>query len=286
MPAGGEKVPVTRRARGREELTDGSALIRDRRRTSRVVTVVTLAIVVAIGAEIALAATGTTKPHPPTPSQLLRASLGAASTATSFHYRATWQIGELRQTIVGDVEPTSGTQSGSVGEAHFSAMLVGQEVYFRGDAAALRDLLGLPATVASKAAGSWISLQQSDGPYSSIVEGLTTETALAQVLIAPRATSARHGGPEVPLLRITGQIPPGSRNQVVTGSARLDVDPRSKLPHAYLAGGRDGGQPWSTSISFTGWGEEVPVTTPQATLPYEYASGHWVASTTGTGAAR
>ena len=257
-----------------------------RRRVSRVVTGITLTLVVAIAAEIALAATGTTPRAPSTPSQVLRASLRAAAAADSFHYRATWQTDGLSQTIVGDVGLMSGAQSVSVGGAHFTAVLVGQEVYFRGDAAALRDQLGLSARAASVGVGAWISLQQSDGPYSSIEQGLTTETALAQVLITPRATSPGHPWHGVRTLRVTGPIPPGTRHQVVTGSARLDVDPRSKLPFAYSARGRDGDRPWSASISFTGWGEEVPVTTPQSTVPYGYLHGLGSSPlSTGTGVA-
>ena len=238
------------------------------RRISGVATWVTFILVAAIGLEIALAATAPPTKAAPQPSQILRDSLVVAGARADFHYRARWQTGGLTQTIVGDARLSSGTQSVSVDGARFNAELVDQVVYVRGDAAALRNQLGLPPTTASSDAGKWISLQQSDGPYQSIEEGLTTETALSQVLIVPRAVTASRGTKGALSVRITGPIPPGTPNQVVTGSARLDVSARTKLPSSYLARGSNGGQPWSASITFTRWGEDVPVTTPPAALPF------------------
>jgi hypothetical protein len=233
---------------------------------------VTLILVAAIGLEIALAATAPATKGAPQPSQILRDSLVAAGARADFHYRAVWQTGGLTQSIVGDARLSSGTQSVSVGGARFNAELVDQVVYFRGDAAALRNQLGLPTTTASSDTGKWISLQQADGPYQSIEEGLTTEMALSQVLIVPRAV-ASHGTKGARSVRITGPIPPGSRNQVVRGTARLDVSARTKLPSSYLARGSNGGQPWSASITFTRWGEDVPVTTPPGALSFGSLQG-------------
>jgi hypothetical protein len=238
------------------------------RRISGIATGVTLALVAALGLEIALAATTPTTKAAPSPSQVLNDSLVTAAATANFHYRAVWQTSGLTQTIVGDARLSSGTQSVSVGGAQFSAELVDQVVYFRGNPAALRDQLGLPTTTALADAEKWISLQQSDEPYQAIEEGLTTETALSQVLIVPRAVAPGHPSPAAVPVRITGQIPPGTRNQVVTGSARLDVSARTKLPSSYLARGRNGGQPWSASITFTRWGEDVPVTTPAGALSF------------------
>lgn len=237
------------------------------RRISGIATGVTLALVAALGLEIALAATAPTTKAAPSPSQILNDSLVTAAATANFHYRAVWQTSGLTQTIVGDARLSSGTQSVSVGGARFSAELVDQVVYFRGNPAALRDQLGLPTTTASADAEKWISLQQSDEPYQAIEEGLTTETALSQVLIVPRTVSPGHPAPGMSV-RINGQIPPGTRNQVVTGSARLDVSARTKLPSSYLARGSNGGQPWSASITFTRWGEDVPVTTPAGALSF------------------
>ena len=237
-----------------------------RRRITGVATGVTLILVVALGIEVALAATAPAAKPVAKPSKFHPVSLVAAGASASVHYRATWHTNGLTQTIVGDAGLSSGTRSVSVGGAQFSAVLVDRVVYFRGNAAALHDQLGLPTTSASADTEKWISLQQSDGPYQSIEEGLTTETALSQVLIIPSAVTAGHRRRGAGAVRITGRIPPGTRDQVVTGSARLDVAARSKLPSTYVAQGRNGGQPWSASITFTRWGENVPVTAPAGAL--------------------
>ncbi len=233
-------------------------------RTTRIATWVTFAIVVFLGAEIGLAVTQSPRVRPPSPVQLLREALTAAGTSDAFHYRAVWSSDGFSQIVVGDARPSSGSETVSVGSDHFTVVVTGQVAYFKGVAAALRDQLGLPAAAAALNAGKWISLQQSDGPYPS-VEGVTTSAALAQVLIAPSATSPAHRTHGVLLSRITGRIPHG---HAVTGWARLDLLARSKLPSAYSAHGTDGGQRWSTTITFSRWGANSLLSAPAASLPF------------------
>jgi len=196
--------------------------------------------------------------------------LTAAGAADAFHYRAVWRSDGFSQVVVGDARPSSGSESVSVGRDEFTMVFTGQGAYFEGDAPALRDQLGLPASTASANAGKWISLQSTDGPYSMIEENVTTSAALAQVLIAPFATSPAHRTHGVLLSRITGRIPHG---QVVTGSARLDLMARSKLPATYSAQGSYGGQPWSSTIAFSRWGANTAVKAPAAAVPFSSLPG-------------
>jgi hypothetical protein len=188
----------------------------------------------------------------------------AAGGSDAFHYRAVWRADGVSQIVVGDARPSSGSESVSVGDDRFSVVYTGQEAYFEGVAAALRDQLGLPATTASADAGKWISLQPSDGPFPSVEGGVTTSAALAQVLIAPSSISPAHRTHGLLLSRITGRIPHG---RVVTGWARLDLLSRSKLPAAYSAHGSDGGQSWSSTITFSGWGLNSAIKVPAMSLP-------------------
>ncbi len=238
-------------------------------RTTRIATWVTLAIVVFLAAEIGLAVTQSPRVQPPSPAaaaprgpgrcrRIGRLSLPSGVERRTASRRSWWEtLGLLR-----DRKPSPWAVTAS------PLSSTGQVAYFEGVAAALRDQLGLPAASASLYAGTWISLQQSDGPYPS-VEGVTTSAALAQVLIAPSATSAHriHG---VLLSRITGRIPHGHE---VTGSARLDVLSRSNLPAVYSAHGADGGQRWSTTITFSRWDVNSPVSAPAAALPFSYLQG-------------
>ncbi|HYA67691.1 MAG TPA: hypothetical protein VED63_03065, partial [Acidimicrobiales bacterium] len=116
----------------------------------------------------------------------------------------------------------------------------------------------------------WISLRESDGPYPLLEEGLTTSAALAQIVIFPVSTSPTISAHGVRLFVVTGQIPHG---QVTTGSARLDFMARSKLPARYSARGSNDGQPWSTTITFSHWGETSSVDAPTGALPFSSLQG-------------
>jgi len=235
-------------------------------RTTRVTTWVALAVVAVLGTEIGLATTKSPTVRAPSPEQLLRESLTVAGAADAFHYRAVWRANGVSQIVVGDARPASGSESIVVGGDRFTAVFTGQMAYFEGNAAALRDQLGLPVATASANDDKWISLQPSDGPYGSVEEGVTTSAALAQVVIAPLATSHPRRTHGVVVSRITGRIPHG---RVVTGSARLDLVSRSKLPTTYVAHGSNGGKPWSSTIAFSHWGASVGIKGPTAgALPF------------------
>ena len=241
-----------------------------RTRVTRVATWVVVALVAVLGTEIGLAATQSPAVRAPSPVQLLQEALIAARTADAFHYRAVWSTDGFSQIVEGDALPTSGKESVSVGGDRFTVVVTEQMAYLEGNAASLRDQLGLPAATALANAGKWISLQQSDGPYPSVNEGLTTSAALAQVAIAPSSTEPVHHTRTPPLSRIKGKIPHG---QMVTGSAQLDLISRSKLPALYSAHGAGGGEPWTSTIAFSHWGEKVAVDAPTGARPFSSLQG-------------
>jgi hypothetical protein len=242
----------------------------EKSRTTTIATWVTLALVAFLGIEIGLAATQSPRVRALTPMQLLHESLRAAGRSDAVHYRSVWRTDGVSQIVVGDARPASGSESVSVGGDQFTVVSTGQVVYFQGVATALRDQLGLPATTASVAASKWISIQPSDGPYPSLEAGVTTSVALAQVSIAPfaRSTAGRAHGTH--LARITGRIPHG---RVVTGSARLDVSARSRLPATYSAHGSNAGQSWSSTITFSRWGARSAIKAPAGAVPFSTLQG-------------
>jgi hypothetical protein len=237
-----------------------------RARARRITTWVTVALLAVLGTEFGLAATESPTLRVPGPSGLLREAFGAAAAAGTFHYRAVWRAGGVSQVVVGDAGPSSGVQSVTIGSEGFTVIVTAGMAYVEGDAAALRDQLGLPTATATAAAGRWVALGPADGPYPSIEqEGVTTSGALAQVLMAPAATSSVRGSHGVLVARIIGRIPHGG---VSTGSARLDVAARSGLPASYAAHGSNGGQPWSSTIAFSRWGEHVAESAPAGAVPF------------------
>lgn len=226
----------------------------------KVSTWVTLAIVAYIGIQLGLSL----QTAPPSPVQVLTKALTAAGGSDAVHYRGVWNADGVSQIVMGDARPTSGSESVAVGSDQFTMILADHVVYIEGNAAALRDELGLPAATASMNVGRWIWLSPTDGPYTSVGDDLTTSAALAQIVIAPFFTSSVHGERGTLLTRLTGRIPHG---RFLTGSARLDLVPRSNLPTSYFAGGSSGG-PWSNTIAFSRWGDEVPVKAPMGAIPF------------------
>lgn len=241
---------------------------RTRKRITNVVTWVTLVIVAALGTEIALAATQTRPTPSPSPLQLVQKALTAADKEAAFHYRSVWSSDGFSQVVVGDARPSSGTQSVSVGPDRFTVVCFDRIVLFKGDADALRDQLGLVAATATKVAGQWIALTPSDGPYQDLEDSVTTSTALEEVRIAPRRSSPARRVDGVEVSRITGEFPAVMTGQVVTGSARLDLLAGSDLPTAYAAGGSNAGQPWSTTVTFSRWGDRSAITPPTTKVSY------------------
>jgi len=241
-----------------------------RTRGTRVATWVMVVLVAVLGTEIGLAAAQSPTVRAPSAVQLLQEALTAARTADAFHYRAVWSTDGFSQIVEGDALPSSGKESVSVGDDRFTVVVTGQMAYLQGNAASLRDQLGLPAATALANAGTWISFQQSDGPYPSVNEGLTTSAALAQVVIAPSSTAPVHRTHRPPLSRIKGEIPHGP---MVTGSAQLELISRSKLPALYSARGSGGGEPWASTIAFSRWGEGVAVDAPTGARPFSSLQG-------------
>lgn len=205
----------------------------------------------------------------PTPNQLLDQVLVASDSADAFHYASVWRSDGVSQTVVGDARPLSGSASISVGTDRYSVILADGTVFLRGNAAALGHQLGLPAAVATRAAGRWIAVGPTDAPFPALAEGLTTTDGLAQILIAPRtssATSSRAGPESV----ITGGIPHGDR---VLGSASLATRSRSNLPVTYASHGSVGGQVWASSITFSRWNEGSAIDAPVTAVPYSTLQG-------------
>ena len=236
-------------------------------RGARLATWFTLALVVALSTEIGLAFS---QSPAASPGQILQEALTAAGRTDAFHYRAVWRADGVSQVIDGDARPASGSESVVVGGDRFSVVFTGRVVYFEGNADAVRDQLGLQPAKASIFAGRWVSIDESDSPFPSVEEGLTTSAALAQVLIAPSSDAPLRRPNGLEISRITGHVPHGRH---LTGSARLDLVARSRLPVEYVAGGSLGGQPWSSTIAFSRWGDDSGVTAPAGALPFASLDG-------------
>jgi hypothetical protein len=210
-----------------------------------------------------------------TPGQVLATSKAAAASEASLHYVSTTKTSADSVTITGDVSKTEGTQTvvanvnGQTG--HVTVVLVGGSAYFEGDEPGLAAFMGLPQTIAVKYANQWISLSPSDTGFSAVASGLTTSSALLQIPISKplslRGMSEKSGRRVLAIGGFASGTPEGSTKKV-TIPARLYVEVKGRsLPVLYTANRTVDNQKESASVSFSGWGDPISVTTPAGAVP-------------------
>jgi len=210
-----------------------------------------------------------------TAGQWLASSRASANSEPSFHYVATTTYPTQSVTITGDVSASEGQQTivnhenGEVG--HVTVSLVGGSVYFEGDEAGLAGFMGLPASLASKYVGQWISLTKSDKGFSTIAAGLTTSSALSQIQMSKslslHGASSMLGHRVVAIGGIQSATQPGSTQKALV-SIRLYIDTTGRpLPVLYTGHATVGKKKVAQSISFSAWGAQVNVTAPAVSTP-------------------
>jgi hypothetical protein len=236
-----------------------------------------VALAIGLGIGLGTSGTGGVVNDPRAASSLLRSVLRAANAAGGFHYESSSTqsstSSSLTQVTVGDAGASSGRQAITIGNSHFTVLVVGQTAYFDGDAVATSATLGLPATTATRYAGRWISLVPGDSPYQSVYAAVTTSSALHDnITFSPRreVSGTKYDGKDVialsgPLTPIEGQPAKGTATLYVTAA-------RPHLPVGYVEKGTVGaGSTRSTlafTIHFSTWGVQVPVTAPSGAVAF------------------
>ncbi|MHB8439887.1 MAG: hypothetical protein ACYDD4_12105 [Acidimicrobiales bacterium] len=216
---------------------------------------------------------------------LERSALAAALRSGSFHYVSTSVGGGQDQTTVGDAQRTSGRQAITINGDTFDVVVVGAQCFFKGDAAAVVENLGLPSADAGSAAGKWVSLATTDGPYQSVYAAVTTKSALDDnITFTPtlEITGITVDGRSVTEVR--GAMH-GLGGGVTRGTATLYVADGSDLPVRYVESGSVTATGGGTTaldfrIDFSNWGEHVPVTAPAGAVAFAGLPG---ANSTGSG---
>lgn len=248
------------------------------RRWRILVVAASAAVALAVGLAVGLGTSGSSVViDPRAATALLHASVRAANTADAFHYVSsatqTSASSSLTQMTTGDAGASSGRQDITIGNSHFTVLVVGQTAYFNGDAVATSATLNLPAATATKYAGQWISLMSGDAPYQSVYAAVTTSSALHEnITFSPRSevSGTKYDGKDV--VAISGSLTPID-GQPATGTATLYVTAsRPHLPVGYVEKGTLGtGQSRGTiafTMHFSAWGRQVPVSTPPGAVPF------------------
>ena len=201
-----------------------------------------------------------------TPAQILSAALTAASHSSGFHYVLRADNGSQHETITGDAAPGGGIQTVTSATDTVVVEVIGTAVYVMGNAGGLKDTIGLPATSATKYAGQWISVKQTDSLYQPVTQAVTTSGVLGE--LEPKGHLA-----EVPktfngtsAVAVTGGLP-GAAQQGVTGTSTMYVAAGSPtVPIGFTGTAKNNGQTVSDNGTFTKWGEQVPLSAPTGTI--------------------
>jgi hypothetical protein len=257
------------------------------RRRRRMLTILVLVVVVALilaGAGVAVFARGpsTTVSAPgttttsPAARQLLQSSLAAARRRNAFHYVAVSSLsgsGGSTQRTVGDAGPSSGRQVITAGKQKFTVIVIGKACYIKGNAAALTANLGLPAASATAHAGQWISLAAGDAPYAAVYAAVTASSALTDnVTVQPETVLPTSSVDGHRVETVSGAIAPitiGGTKVAPKGTATLAV--RAAAPHLpvrYTERGTEGHGTTRSTVTFSRWGTQVPVSAPAGAVTY------------------
>jgi len=210
----------------------------------------------------------------------LASAIKAATDAGSFHYVSTTTAATGGAKTIGDATSSSGKQqittNDTNGTASFTVLVFGKQCWFKGDALSMEENLDVSADAAQSHASQWISLAPSDSPYASVYAAVITHDALADsITFKPQQLGTATVGGRT-LQTISGTVTPikvGGQTQNVKGTATLEVSPSTHLPVRYAQSGTVQGQRTTFTMTFSKYGEDVPVTPPVGAVTYPSIGG-------------
>lgn len=218
-------------------------------------TLVVVTVLLALSNSAASASTGATV----SPQALYTATLKAGQAQRSVHWTSRAASGGVVIAMVCDVARTFGIQqisySDGKGSGKGTVMVVGGNVYVRGDVRTLTGFMGFNAIPAVKYAGEWIEVPGTDPRFSAVAAGVTLRSAIGQLeMTAPFRALPRTSVHGQGVLAIAGEAPGNASVGVVLyarpSGLHLPVGAVSKSAGA------------ATSIFFSRWNERVVVSKP------------------------
>lgn len=198
-----------------------------------------------------------------------RQAMAMMRSAAGFHYVASVS-GSGGQQTTGDATRDGGKQEISVttafGDEHFTLLLVSGTVYFQGNAAALRDQLGVPASKTASLTSTWISVARGDGPYATLQVGIDTSDQADETALQPTSVSEVTEADGTSALRLEGAIPP--QNGAPAGTGHLDIAKSNLRPLVYFTSLSQSGLTLTSNVTFSSWGTAASVTAPSASTAW------------------
>jgi hypothetical protein len=163
-----------------------------------------------------------------------------------------------------DSGPGGGHQVVTIDGAHAEVVLVGGVAYIRGDASAVPNFFGLPASQAARLANQWISVQPTDSGYADTAGGVSLDSVLQESTVTGQLTEGAEAVVDgVRVVPITGTITDPSSNQTGTGTLSVTMGSHP-LPLQLVEIQSDGTR---ITVTFGPWGVAVPLSAPTAAIP-------------------
>ena len=199
------------------------------------------------------------------PEEIIAEAIGAVRAAGSAHVVAHDASRSKRVAFIDDISATAGRElirTNGGGRATF--LLIAGVGYLRGNAAALENYYEIPAPVATRLSGRWISIHHGDHGYQALTSQLRFPGLID--LIRIEAPLARRGPSLVgnqPAVGVQGTVsaasgaPPGSQATLYIASTGRPL-PLSLVGHA--AGAR-------VHVTFSNWGEALHLAPPANSIP-------------------
>ncbi len=203
---------------------------------------------------------------------LYQKAVRATGASAGFHYVAT-STGAEAQTIVGDAGQANGDQQitfvSSYGTEQFTLELVGTTVYFKGNAPAVEDQIGVTSATAPGVAGKWVSVQSGNGgpngPYSVLQPGITTSSQAEEMPLTATSTAQVTGAGGI-ATKISGIVP--ATQNVPAGTGSLVVALGTNLPESYTSTVSAGTVTLTFTTTFTNWGTAPSVSAPTGAVAW------------------
>jgi hypothetical protein len=204
---------------------------------------------------------------------LLNKVTTAVDSSAGVDYVSTAKLGGgTTKPTTGDAGQNDGTQTDTeptaFGTEQFDVLLASNQVlYVKGNAPALEDQLGVPASAALGLAGQWISLTPGESPYSLLESGLTVPGAVMISDFIANSSRTVTGSDGTTLTEIDGSfgITSDSANSTVA-TFKLDISPSTNLPTSLVV--TDAVGVGNTVTTFTNWGTPPSVNVPATAVAW------------------
>jgi len=172
-------------------------------------------------------------------------------------------LGSQTAVFSDDSGPTSGRQVIVVGQSDATVVLVGGIAYIQGNASAMQNYFGFPASAAPGLANRWISFSSSDSDYSTVASAVTLGSALQQMtLAAPLSEGAGAVVNGQSVIPVAGQLV--AADNVGQGSGTIDVSTATDpLPVEFDYSSNDG----HGALVFSAWAKAVVLSAPAGATP-------------------